>query len=65
MPEDLNIMYLLSKLGDFFNASLEALSAGRVRIYKAQSIPPKPARLAPALGSGGLGGANRGVEIVG
>ena len=59
MPEDLNIkpcMLLLSKLSDFFNATFEALVAGRAQIYKAPRVPPKPANLAPALGGGGLEG---------
>ena len=59
MPEDFNIklcMYLLSKLGDFSNAPLEELEVGGALVYKAQSIPPKHASLAPALGSGGLEG---------
>ena len=57
MPKDLNIklyMLLLSKLGEFFSATFEALVAGRVGICKTQSTPSKPAGLSPILGSGGL-----------
>ena len=65
MPKDLNIklyMLLLSKLGDFFSATFEALVAGRVRILKSRGTSPKPASLARALGSGGLGGKQGGGE---
>ena len=58
MPRDLNIklyILLLPKPGESCNATFEALVAGRARICKAQTIPPKPASRAPALGSGGLG----------
>ena len=40
----------------FFNATFEALVAGRVRTYGALGIFPRLVSLAPALGSGRLEG---------
>ena len=63
MPEDFNIklcMYLPSKLGDFFNASLEELGARGLESIRHRVSSPSMLTWLPLLGVEGWRGREEG-----